>query len=176
MRSELGFDCIPLKADPVPLVTGELAIASHTGNGLEAVYVRGAKFMKFSLSFTLLVALFVSACTDYEEPPQRVRHRVARYPAEGREEYPPQQEPFNPNVSPTPENVAREETSAPPRAAASPAPVTKGDYPYAIPVPGKPHIVESPYVPGKFVDVSGFPPGTEVKDPYTNFQKIFRVP
>ena len=43
-----------------------------------------------------------------------------------------------------------------------------------IPVPGKPHLVESPYSPGKYIDVEGFPPGTEVKDPYTD--KIFLVP
>ncbi len=47
----------------------------------------------------------------------------------------------------------------------------KGDYPYGIPVPGKPHVVESPFSPGKYIDVEGFPPGTEVKDPYTG--KIF---
>jgi len=52
--------------------------------------------------------------------------------------------------------------------------VAKGDYPYGIPVPGKPHLVESPYSPGKYIDVEGFPPGTEVKDPYTD--KIFLVP
>ena len=50
----------------------------------------------------------------------------------------------------------------------------KGDHPYGIPVPGKPHVVESPFSPGKYVDVEGFPPGTEVKHPYTG--KIFLVP
>jgi hypothetical protein len=64
--------------------------------------------------------------------------------------------------------------------AASPPPaaaftqVAKGDYPYGIPVPGKPRLVESPYSPGKYIDVEGFSPGTEVKDPYTD--KIFLVP
>ena len=47
--------------------------------------------------------------------------------------------------------------------------------PYAVPVQGKPGFVTSPYAPGSgYVDVRGFPPGTEVKDPYTN--KVFLVP
>ena len=130
--------------------------------------------MKLPLLFALLAAFVVSACTDYEEPPRRVRHPVARYPDEGREPGPPTQQPFNPNAPP-PENLAREETSATP--APPPAPsgkVAKGDFPYGIPVPGKPHLVESPFSPGKYIDVEGFAPGTEVKDPYTG--KIFLVP
>jgi len=51
----------------------------------------------------------------------------------------------------------------------------KADYPYAQPVPGKPGYVVSPYAPGSgYVDVRGWAPGTEVKDPYTG--KIFLVP
>ena len=89
----------------------------------------------------------------------------------------PQQQPFNPNGPAQPENGApppdTTTTSTTP-APAGPAKVAKGDYPYGIPVPNKPHLVESPYSPGKYVDVEGFAPGTEVKDPYT--QKIFLVP
>jgi hypothetical protein len=56
----------------------------------------------------------------------------------------------------------------------APAP-TKKDYQYGTPVPGKPGFVTSPHAPySGYVDVRGFPPGTEVKDPYTG--KIFLVP
>jgi len=42
-------------------------------------------------------------------------------------------------------------------------------------VPGKPGYVFSPFdKEGRYVDVSGFPPGTKVKDPWTD--KIFVVP
>ncbi len=49
------------------------------------------------------------------------------------------------------------------------------DPPYGVPVPNKPGFVTSPYAPHQgFVDVRGFPSGTEVKDPYTG--KIFLTP
>ena len=129
--------------------------------------------MKFPLSLALLIALFLSSCSDVDEPPAPARRQTAKYPAAGQEQYPPQQQPFNPNAPP-PENAAREETSAAPAPTAMPAKTEKGDHPYGIPVPGKAHVVESPFSPGKYVDVEGFPPGTEVKDPYTG--KIFLVP
>jgi hypothetical protein len=132
--------------------------------------------MKFLLSLALLTAFFLASCSE-EPPPPTTHNRAARYPATQTAEYPPPQQPFNPNGpvqptgSPPPETTA---PSAPPPAAAPPTKVAKGDYPYGIPVPGKPHLVESPYSPGKYIDVEGFPPGTEVKDPYTD--KIFLVP
>jgi hypothetical protein len=44
-----------------------------------------------------------------------------------------------------------------------------------IPVKGKPGFVLSPYAPDKgFVDVRGFPVGTDVRDPYTG--KVMKVP
>jgi hypothetical protein len=51
----------------------------------------------------------------------------------------------------------------------------KGDLPYGIPVPGKQGFVTSPFSPDSgYIDVRSFPPGTEVRDPYTG--KTFLTP
>jgi len=76
-------------------------------------------------------------------------------------------------------NVVQEVKLAPTitvlRASAVPAEKSKGDMPYGIPVAGQKGMVTSPYLPeGGYVDVSGFAPGSAVRDPYT--RKIFLVP
>jgi len=48
------------------------------------------------------------------------------------------------------------------------------EFPTAKPVDGKPGYVYSPFDSGKYVDVSGYAPGSKVKDPYSG--KIFLVP
>lgn len=51
----------------------------------------------------------------------------------------------------------------------------KAELAYGTPVPGKPGLVTSPFAPDKgYVDVTGFPPGTAVEDPYTG--KVFLTP
>jgi hypothetical protein len=129
--------------------------------------------MKFSLSMLLLTAWVITSCDSVDEPPPT---HAKRQPAKTGQagQYPPQQQPFDPNGPAQPDNGAPPDNPGPPPAPAAPTHVAKGDYPYGIPVPNKPHLVESPYSPGKYVDVEGFAPGTEVKDPYT--QKIFLVP
>lgn len=133
--------------------------------------------MKFSFPLALLAVFFLESCAEEPPPPTTQHHRAPAYASTQTQEYPPSQQPFNPNGPPQPVNTPPPQpvvASSPPPAAAPPTKVAKGDYPYGIPVPGKPHLVESPYSPGKYIDVEGFPPGTEVKDPYTD--KIFLVP
>jgi len=103
--------------------------------------------------------------------PQPVSKRPQTKGAEQTAEYPPSPTPIPPSPTPT-------ATSSQPSvrlASAPPQKNSKRDIPYAIPVPGKPGFVTSPYSPKSgYVDVRGFPSGTEVKDPYSG--KIFLTP
>ena len=81
--------------------------------------------------------------------------------------------------SPPQQNGSHPPTSAVSRPAATPqtssTSAAPAQFPVAKPVPGKPGYVFSPYDPnGGYVDVSGYPAGSKVKDPYS--QKIFLVP
>jgi hypothetical protein len=132
--------------------------------------------MKFSLSLALIGLLALTSC-EIDEPPVRNPRKVApRYPNPQQTQYPAPEQPFQdpaavPPSTPPQDVAATEPTSAP---APTAPPTAKGDYPYGVPVPGKPGFVRSPYSPDKMTDVRGYAPGTEVKDPYT--QKIFLVP
>ena len=81
----------------------------------------------------------------------------------------------SPNASASP-RMTRTDKSKP-----SPAPTQRTttnqspQFPTARPVPGKPGYVFSPFDPsGGYVDVTGYAPGSKVKDPYSG--KIFLVP
>jgi hypothetical protein len=89
-------------------------------------------------------------------------------------DYPPAPTPV-PTPPPTPTPTATLSQLAVRPASAPQNKNSKRDIPYAIPVPGKPGFVTSPYSPKSgYVDVRGFPSGTEVKDPYSG--KIFLTP
>ena len=111
------------------------------------------------------------------QPEQRQPKKAAKRPSPR----PAAQESNVARAAPTPfggvSPPVQKEILAPPvlRASAAPPEKAKGDMPYGIPVPGRKGMVTSPYVPdGSYIDVSGFAPGTAVKDPYTG--KIFLVP
>jgi hypothetical protein len=94
----------------------------------------------------------------------------------------------NDNEQTAPQDTPPAVPSVPPPPPPTPTPLTvraaagvpptkrlRRDMPYGIPVPNKPGFVTSPYAPKSgYVDVRGFPSGTEVKDPYTG--KIFLTP
>ncbi len=142
--------------------------------------------MKFALSVGLLSVFALTACEIDEPPPRRPGRPVAKYPNQAQTQYPVQPQPFPDDAGqtpttpagpidqpPPPQDPVASPPSTPPAAQQTQAPA-KGDYPYGVPVPGKPGFVRSPYSPDKMTDVRGYAPGTEVKDPYT--QKIFLVP
>ena len=105
-------------------------------------------------------------------PPQNKRSKT-----KGSEQNPPDYPP-SPTATPPPAPTPTATLSQPQVRLASAPPQnknTKRDIPYAIPVPGKPGFVTSPYSPKSgYVDVRGFPSGTEVKDPYSG--KVFLTP
>jgi hypothetical protein len=77
------------------------------------------------------------------------------------------------NVSSASRTEARQEK--PKSSASSRASSAQAEFPTANAVPGKPGYVVSPFdSSGRYVDVSGYTPGTKVKDPWTD--KIFIVP
>lgn len=125
---------------------------------------------------TLLPAVVVAAlglfvgCEPYDnQPPKKA----------GGGWHPPKPvEPQVPHDTPPPSEPTKPVTQEPP-APSGPAvpeqPKPVGELPYAKAVPGKAGFVTSPYDPYKgYIDVRGFPPGTEVKDPYSG--KTFLVP
>lgn len=85
----------------------------------------------------------------------------------------PTPDPFaTPTPAPEVQVVETVPTPTPPPTAAV---QTAREIAYGTPVPGKAGFVTSPHAPyAGYVDVRGFPPGTEVKCPYSG--KIFLVP
>jgi hypothetical protein len=105
-------------------------------------------------------------------PPQNKRPKT-KGSAQNAADYPP-----SPTATPlqTPTPTATQSQPPPVRpGSVPPQKNSKRDIPYAIPVPSKPGFVTSPYAPKSgYVDVRGFPSGTEVKDPYSG--KVFLTP
>ena len=122
----------------------------------------------------ILASFFLAACAD-PEPVRGPRNQTAYHadppppPADGGRRNP---RPVD-NDEPAPSDTASQ--PGPATGSTEPGNVAVGNLESGKPVAGKPGFVTSPYAPAAgYVDVRGFPTGTEVKDPYTG--KIFLVP
>jgi hypothetical protein len=118
-----------------------------------------------------LVGSLLGACQNNQPPPPQPKKKPKGF--------------YTPTPTPAPSEASSEETppknkgdnpptNPPPPVPDNPPP--QGNLPYATKVPGKAGFVFSPYDGANkgYIDVRGFPMGTEVKDPYTG--KSFLVP
>ncbi len=123
------------------------------------------------VSLAVTLALF-SACDDGNRRPNR---RGGFHPTNPTTQEKPKPQPIDDTEKP--EKPEKHEKPTPNEAPVNPVPEQPkqvGEIPYGKAVPGKQGFVFSPSDQLKYIDVRGFPPGTEVKDPYSG--KSFLVP
>ena len=125
--------------------------------------------MKRILVFMLLSCTLLVACTSGN------KRQVAPYPRGY--EAPPDTTMTSTDVIPENTAPAGDAAASVPKPTPPPAAVpTQREAKYATPEPGKPGFGRSPYHPeAGLIDFRGYPPATEVKDPFTP-GKILLVP
>ena len=135
------------------------------------------RLLTLALGCASLLALTGCPPDKNDDPPQRpvVFNNAKKHtpPPDNQTTSIPEDDGGAPEPTPSPRHTTTTVTSEPPASSGPSAP--QGDYPYGVPVSGKPGFVTSPYAPDSgYVDVHGYATGQEVRDPYT--QKIFLVP
>lgn len=132
----------------------------------------------FAIAMAAIVPIVLNGCGIVHH----VFHRSERAPTQTASDVTNPGRPLPP-PSPTPSARTGSRKSSQRTAGATPSsgatktppPVSSAQFPVAKPVPGKPGLVFNPFKPsGGYIDVSGYAPGSKVKDPET--QKIFVVP
>ena len=141
--------------------------------------------------FTLFGASEIGQAGPFEDFFRSIRNSLARPAPKPRSPQPRRSSPKQSNETPPSDASDTSNSQTSPSPTPAPAPpnpnnvrVAKAtaagrnrnsDRPYGIPVPGKQGLVTSPFSPDSgYIDVRSFPPGTEVKDPYTG--KTFLTP
>ena len=141
--------------------------------------------------FTLFGAPTIGEAGPFEDFFKSIRNSFARPSPKPRTPQPRRSNPKQSNQTPPGDASDTSNNQTSPSPTPAPAPpnannvrVAKAtaarrnrnsDLPYGIPVPGKQGLVTSPFSPDSgYIDVRSFPPGTEVKDPYTG--KTFLTP
>lgn len=139
--------------------------------------------MRALLNIPILCFIFLTGCAsgpEFEASIMPEERKESELPAAWRQSIDP--EPYFPPDIPATSNPEGDAEGSSPvdessimGGAGRGASVLKIDQPpYGTPVPGKSQLVKSPFSNQGFVDVSGHPPETEVKCPYTG--KVFLVP
>jgi hypothetical protein len=136
--------------------------------------------MKAATSAVLSFAITAVGCGAAREvahvaatPVRVIHHETSSKPPQPTSDVDNPGRPVTATPSPTPrvtQAKPKPSISASPKVAPSPP-----QFPVAKAVPGKPGLVYNPFDPkGSLIDVSGYAPGSKVKDP--DSQKIFIVP
>src|SRR6266487_6743262 len=116
-----------------------------------------------------MVGTTEATSSDVRQPGQPMRPEMASAPQTAAERRQSQ------TSSEVPRTTRKETAHYSTKAGSSRPSASQENFPTAKSVPGKAGYVFSPFdTEGRYVDISGFAPGTKVKDPWTD--KIFLVP